>query len=234
MIPKTVHCCWLGGGPRDALSERCRASWAKHASGFAVREWDMRAVEASGVAVPPFVREALAKRKWAFAADWVRFLALYLEGGVYFDYDFELLSPIDDLLSGGPFVAGQWMPDGSVGLEPAIVALEKGSPLAKAMLDHYATAAFDGLTTVGEVLAEKAKAEGGGERDGLRVLSPKVFSPIDVRGVCHRTDETRGIHHYAMSWAPPGRRIAKWLAWHGMRGLVEALLSVWRKWDAFL
>lgn len=218
MISKVIHCCWLSGAAKDPLSAKCRSSWVRFAPDFEIREWDMSAVEASGIALPPFVREALVRRKWAFSADWVRFLALYLEGGVYFDYDFELLAPVDDLLTQGPFVAGQWMPDGSVGMEPAVLALEKGSDIAKAMLDHYATANFDGNTTAGEIM----KALGL----HIRTLPPEVFSPIDVRGVCHRTAETRGIHHYAMSWARAARRIAKWLSWHGMRGLVEAALKV--------
>jgi len=220
VIPRTIHCCWLGGGPKDALSEKCRASWGKFAPGFDIREWGHADIEKTGVAIPPFVSDAMAQRKWAFAADWVRFLALYHEGGVYFDYDFELLKPIDDLVADGPFVAGQRMPDGSVGMEPAVVALEKGSPIAKAMLDHYATAKFDGKTTVGEIMKSLGIQ--------LKTLPPEVFSPIDVRGTCHRTAETRGIHHYAMGWATPSRRIAKWLSWHGMRGIVEGLLTIKR------
>jgi len=218
MIPKFIHCCWLGGAAKDPLSAKCRASWERFAPDFEIREWIMRAVEASGIAVPPFVREALARRKWAFAADWVRFLALYLEGGVYFDYDFELLAPVDDLLAQGPFVAGQWMPDGSIGMEPAVLSLEKGSAVAKAMLDHYASVDFDGNTTVGEIM----KALGL----HVRTLPPEVLSPIDVRGVCRRTSETRGIHHCAMGWARPARRIAKWLSWHGMRGAVDLWLRI--------
>jgi len=220
-IPRVIHCCWLGGGPKDALAKRCRASWLRFASDFVLREWDVAAVERTGVAVPPFFRDAMAAHKWAFAADWVRFLALYREGGLYFDYDFELVAPIDDLLADGPFVAGQWTPDGSVAMEPAIMALERGSPVARSMLDYYRTAAFDATTTVGEILAGRLSEVSEGRP---RVLAPEFLSPIDVRGRCHRTDRTRGIHHYAMSWATPRRQFARWLAWHGLRGPVEWLL----------
>jgi len=219
MIPKTIHCCWLGDAPKDALARKCRASWERFAPDCKIREWGPADIEKTGLAVPPYVRKALANRKWAFAADWVRFLALYLEGGAYFDYDFELLAPIDDWLAAGPSVAGQWMPDGSIGMEPAVIVLEKGSPVAKAMLDHYASIIFDGKTTVGEIMRSLGLQ--------LRTLPPEVFSPIDMRGICHRTSEIRGIHHYAMSWATPGRRLARWLSWHGLRGIVE--LALWLK-----
>lgn len=215
MIPKIIHCCWFGG-PKTKLALKCRQSWERFAPDFEIREWN--AVEKLQDAVPPFVKEAMAQGKWAFAADWMRFEALYREGGVYLDYDLELIRPIDDLVEGGEFVNAHWLTDGASGIEASALALEKGSPIAKAMLDYYQTAAFDGQTTVGEILASLS--------DDLRVLPPEVLSPIDSRGVCHRTDATRGIHHYAMSWATPSRKVAKWLSWHGMRGLVELMLRV--------
>jgi len=199
------------GGPKTKLAEKCRRSWERFAPDFEVKEWDSVGVEA-----PPFVKEAMAQKKWAFVADWMRFVALYREGGVYLDYDLELAKPIDDLVAGGEFVNAHWLLDGTSGIEAAVIALEKGSSIAKAMLDYYETAAFDGRTTVGEILASLTSH--------LRVLPPEVFSPIDVKGVCHRTEATRGIHHYAMSWATPSRKIAKWLSWHGMRGVVDFIL----------
>lgn len=173
------------------------------------------------VEVPPFVKRAIADGKWAFAADWARFLALEREGGFYLDYDVELVSSLDPLRERGPFVAGQWMPNGSVGLEPAVLALEKGSPIAEMMLAHYATAVFDGKTTAGERLMSI-------KPEGLMVLPPEVMCPIDIEGRLHRTERTVGIHWYAMSWASPQRKLARWLSWHGCRGLVDALVSIRR------
>jgi len=214
VIPKTIHCCWFGG-PKTKLAEKCRRSWEKFAPDWEIREWStvegLRDLPGYG-----FFEKAIAAKKWAFAADWMRFVALYREGGVYLDYDLELAKPIDDLVAGGEFVNAHWLLDGTSGIEAAVIALEKGSPIAKAMLDYYETAAFDGRTTVGEILASLTIQ--------LRVLPPEVFSPIDVKGVCHQTSETRGIHHYAMSWATPSRKIAKWLSWHGMRGVVDFIL----------
>ena len=30
MIPKTIHYCWFGRGPKTPLGERCIASWRRH------------------------------------------------------------------------------------------------------------------------------------------------------------------------------------------------------------
>ena len=56
-------------------------------------------------------------------------------------------------------------------------------------------------------------------------MTPKhIF--IDIDGTLHSTAATRGIHRYAMSWATPTRRLARWLSWHGMRRAVDALLRL--------
>lgn len=225
MIPKIIHCCWLSGEAKDKLAQKCRASWEKFAPGWEIREWNL---ENLGVGdrcsctkdeIPSFVWKAVEARKWAFAADWVRFAALKTCGGVYFDYDFELVKPIEELPE-GEWCAGQWLPNGHVAPEPAAIALETGSPIAGAMLKHYEMSVFDDRTTVGEILAGLQEAR------NLKILDPEVMSPIGVDGKLHRTDRTVGIHWYAMSWASPKRKIAKWLSWHGLRPVVDFLLKL--------
>ena len=219
VIPKIIHCCWLSGGPKSELAEKCLASWRKFAPGWEVREWNLSNL--SGLSsMPAFCRDAIAARKWAFAADWVRFAALQECGGVYFDYDFELVQSID-ALPGGAWCAGQRLPNGRVAPEPAAIALEKGSMIARAMIDYYATAEFNDKVTVGEIL-ERIRDRGS----GIRVLDPEVMSPIGVDGKMHRTEKTIGIHWYAMSWASPKQKILQWLSWHGFRPAIDALLKV--------
>ena len=63
--------------------------------------------------------------------------------------------------------------------------------------------------------------------EGLAVLAPEVLSAIDMKGHVHETEATLGIHHYALSWGGPKRKILQWLSWHGFRWLVD--LAVWLK-----
>ena len=217
-MTRRIHCCWFSGEEKTRLARKCRASWVLFAPGWEIVEWDLAAAEAFGADVPPFFREAVRRRRWAFAADWLRFKALHEQGGVYFDYDLELVAPLEGVAS-GEWCAGQFTRTGGVGYEPgAGLALERGSPVARAMLEHYARADYDESLTAGERMA----AVLGGER--LARLPPEAMSPIDPDGRLHRTAATRGIHHYAMSWASPRRRLARWLNWHGCRAVVEALL----------
>ena len=212
----TIHCCWFGDGPKDALSGRCRESWARFAPDCDVREWNRDAL----VGAPAFVQDALRARKWAFAADWLRFKALHDCGGLYLDYDVELLAPLPDF--GANWVAGQASADGGTAPEPAVLALEKGSPIARAMLDYYETAPFDLSQTVGDVMRRLGLVE------RISVLPPEVFCPIGLDGRMVRMAQTVGVHRCAMRWAGWRRRVARWLNWHGMRPLVDFILRLRR------
>lgn len=237
MIPKIIHCFWAGG-PKTKLAENCLASWRKYAPGWEIVEWNLETRKGppqepphesvrllrSGFPSPlgsdaRFLIGAVKNKKWAFVADWARFAALEREGGLYLDFDVELVKPIDEL-PGGEWVSGEWTASGGVIANPGSgIALEKGSPIARAMLDYYATAEFTDKVTVGEIM------EGIGDRGlGVRVLDPEVMSPIGVDGKMHRTEKTVGIHWYAMSWASPKQKILQWMSWHGMRPLINAML----------
>ncbi len=72
-VPRIIHCCWFGGGPKPALAKRCRESWRRFAPGWEVREWND-----AGPDAPEFVRQAANARKWAFVSDWMRFKVLHL------------------------------------------------------------------------------------------------------------------------------------------------------------
>lgn len=51
-----------------------------------------------------YVSEAYDAKQWAFVSDYARFDILYRYGGLYFDTDVEVIKPIDDILSRGPFM----------------------------------------------------------------------------------------------------------------------------------
>ena len=226
MIPKVIHCCWFGG-PKPKLAEKCLASWRRFAPDWTVREWTLddvrRAADDGEIApVPPFVEDAVKARKWAFAADWLRFAVLYAGGGAYFDTDVELVAPFS---VDGEFVAGERIPGGGEAICACVLALEKGSPAAKAMLEHYGSERFDMRRTVGERFRDVLGSSG----ITLPVSPPEVFCPIDVDGTLRRTGRTVGIHRCAMSWCPWRRRLARWLSWHGMRGAIDLALRIREK-----
>ena len=95
MIPKIIHYTWFSGEEMPPIVKDCIASWKRVMPDYEYRLWDMEAIMDLD---SEFLKEALAVKKWAYAADYVRLYALYQEGGIYLDTDVELLKPLDDFL----------------------------------------------------------------------------------------------------------------------------------------
>lgn len=88
MIPKIIHYCWFGGGSKSLFIENCISSWKKYLPDYRIRCWSEKDLDIDSV---PFIKQAYELGKWAFVADYVRFIALYEEGGIYMDTDVKVL-----------------------------------------------------------------------------------------------------------------------------------------------
>lgn len=78
MIPKTIHLCWFSNDPYPVEIKACINSWKRILPDFSIKKWSYEDAMAIGC---DFINEALENKKWAFAADAVRFYAVYKEGG---------------------------------------------------------------------------------------------------------------------------------------------------------
>lgn len=221
MDKKIIHCFWAGG-PKTKLAEKCRASWRRYAPGWEIREWnETTAQELAKLPGYRFFEYAIECGKWSAASDWLRMAALYREGGLYLDFDHELVSPIEGLPE-GEWVASEFTISG--GTEPAAGAglkLNAQSPLAGRMLEEYEKMPIEEIDEMMPWIVGKMKDW------PIRVLEPEVMSPIDTHGVSHRNAKTIGIHHYAMSWSSKRRKLARWLNWHKLGFVVDFVLR-WR------
>lgn len=94
-IPKVIHFCWLSGEPYPLKIRRCMDTWKRVMPDYQLKLWT---TENFDVASVPYVKEAYERRKWAFAADYIRMYALYTEGGIYLDSDVKVLKRFDDFL----------------------------------------------------------------------------------------------------------------------------------------
>ena len=130
MIPKQIHLCWLSGDPYPAKIEKCLASWKKFLPDYEVILWDTKRFDLESV---PWVKQAFEAKKYAFAADYIRFYALYNYGGIYLDSDVEVLRSFDPLLE-LPYFAGA---ETSGTIEAAVLGAEKGCDWIKQCLDYY-------------------------------------------------------------------------------------------------
>lgn len=155
-IPKVIHWCWLSGEPVPPFLRACMESWKRQLPDYRLRCWTQADFDVDSV---PWVAQAVARRKWAFAADYIRLYALYTEGGIYLDSDVEVLRPFDRLLrydffSGAEFgslhykyidvpVDKEGIPydrDAFVpvyGIQAAIMGAAKGNSFIRECMDFY-------------------------------------------------------------------------------------------------
>ena len=84
MIPKIIHYCWFGRNPKPEGVQKCIASWKKYLPDYEIREWNE---ENFDIHINKYCEQAYNNRKWAFVSDVARVMALYHEGGIYFDTD---------------------------------------------------------------------------------------------------------------------------------------------------
>lgn len=185
MIPKIIHYSWFSGDPYPEWIEKCINTWKGKLEGYEFILWDMARLEEEIDA--PFVKEAISKRKWAFAADYTRLYAIYKYGGIWFDTDVELFKSLDDVLDCEMFIGKESWPDENreVYLTSHCMGAIPAHPFIKECLDYYKDRHFilkneDGSesfdeTTISFMQSEKA-LKYGLDRNEFHKDRPQILS----------------------------------------------------------
>ena len=212
----------MSGDPYPPKIAKCLNSWKKYLPDYEIVLWDTNRFDLNSSI---WVKQAYENKKYAFAADYIRFFALYHYGGIYLDSDVEVLKPFDDLLDLPYFVGAE-----KVGTpEAAIMGAEKGCDWIKQCLDYYENRSFikeDGcldIRKLPEIMNEEIqklkpiRILSLDESKQIRTLdfskevlifndvyfSPKVFDSREVE----LTPYTYAIHHYQNSWFSPKAKV---------------------------
>ena len=82
MIPKIIHYCWFGGGPKPKSVEKCIRSWKKYCSDYEIIEWNEDNFDISSS--PLYAKQAYAAKKWAFVSDYARLKVVFEHGNYLF------------------------------------------------------------------------------------------------------------------------------------------------------
>lgn len=136
MIPKKIHYCWFGMGPKPPVFEKCYQSWKKYAPDYEIIEWNEDNFDISRF---PFAQQAYDSKKYAFVSDIARLSVIYDHGGVYLDTDVELLAPLDVFLNNECFFFFQNVLNVATGLGFGSVA---GHGALAHLLEDYADRSF--------------------------------------------------------------------------------------------
>ncbi len=200
-IPKIVHYCWLSGDPYPELVQRCMQSWKEKLPDYELVLWDMSRFDISSV---PWVEQACAAKKWAFAADYIRLYALYNYGGIYLDSDVEVLKSFNDLLDRECFFGREHTPDrieNQDSIEAATFGAEKNLQFLKSVMAFYESHdfceknGFLNTTTLPTVMARVLRD------NPLEIFPMDYFSPKNTRTLAlEMTKNTYSIHHFNGSW----------------------------------
>lgn len=222
MIPKIIHLCWLSHDKYPAKIAYCINTWKRVLPDYKIILWDTQKFDLESSI---WVKQAFEKKKYAFAADYIRFFALYNYGGIYLDSDVEVLKSFNDLLD-LPYFMGA---EKAGTIEAAIMGAEKGQDWTKVCLDYYKDRNFINsdntldIRKVPEIMVEEIKKlkpihhislnETIKIRDmnfqkEVLVLPDDFFSPkiFDSRKILV-TPNTYAIHHYQNSWFSPKAKI---------------------------
>ena len=228
MIPKKIHYCWFGRGPKDKLFEKCYKSWQKYFPDWEIIEWNEDNFD---VDFCEYTKRAYELGKYAFVSDVARLKAVYDEGGIYFDTDVEVIKLFSkDILKKGYFAEEE---DGLINtglgfaakegdkavkmllnsyknlksLETTLVPLMKKRNLDD-LIEKFHSADKDDIYAIPCPLLNSAAlmAKGYDIKDGaclenVPVYGPEYFCGYDLKNHHYMiTDKTFSVHHYAASW----------------------------------
>jgi len=212
MIPKKIHFCWLSNDPYPPKIQHCIDSWKGKLPDYEIIKWDLNRFPLDKCI---WVKEAFEAKKYAFAADYIRFYALYTEGGVYLDSDVEVLKSFNELLDLPYFLGHENV---SNKIEAAAMGSEPNSSWVKDCLNYYENKHFIGSPeheegkALPEVMQEiflskygitdiNSPAEFSHLNYTIQVLPKSFFSPKSyATQKINTTDQTFCIHHFASSW----------------------------------
>lgn len=216
MIPKIIHYCWLSGEPVPAKLQRYMDSWKKKLPDYEFMLWDKSRFDINSCR---WVKQAYEQRKYAFAADYIRFYALYHYGGIYLDMDVQVLKSYNPFLELHTMVGYE---DRSSLLEVATFGAEKGLSWLRSIMEYYENNDFiydsDAIdkilcpTLVTKVLKQQGYQMVNVQSlsEAVKVSENKLLIPVFpcdyfcpkgwISQLTNITDKTYSIHHYSGSW----------------------------------
>ncbi|MCO8114359.1 polysaccharide biosynthesis protein [Acinetobacter lwoffii] len=198
-IPKILHFCWFGGNPYTPLMEKCMKSWETQLPDWEIKKWDESNIPPN----IPYLKYALDQKLYAFAADFMRFYALYEFGGVYLDTDVEIVQNFESLRQYDAFAASENSEE--LHINGAVLGGKPQALFFKALIDYYIQADVITFQTIPKVITKIYLAQ----PELLTILPYTSFYPYNpydpnqlVKQLmyCDIQENTYAIHHWHKTW----------------------------------
>ncbi|EBJ1203155.1 polysaccharide biosynthesis protein, partial [Salmonella enterica] len=201
MIPKIIHYCWFGQKPKPALVKKCMSTWQKILPDWEVIEWN----ENNSPISVPYVSQAINDKRYAFAADYVRFYALKTVGGVYLDTDIELIKELSPLLANKFFIGRE----SEQYINAAVMGSEKEGRIVTLILDELKSRTGKNFESIPKIITDTLKKNDSLDIDE-KIYDIDFFYPYNpfdnMRNEIKQlffsdiTANTYAIHHWQQSW----------------------------------
>lgn len=199
-IPKIIHYCWFGGQEFPPLVQKCMGTWDIYLKDWHIMRWDETNIPND----VPFLNYALEQKLYAFAADFMRFYALYHYGGIYLDTDMEIIKDLSPLLEyKTAFVASEAI--NKICPAAGVVGGNLHHVFFKMAMREYTSSKYHIFQPIPKVIAKLYEQE----PDSLIILPAEYFYPYNpydetqkVKQLmfCDITPNTYAIHHWHKSW----------------------------------
>lgn len=209
MIPKIIHFCWLSEEEYPVKIQSCIETWKKIMPDYEFKLWDRQAFDIEKLS---WTRQAYDKKKYAYAADYIRFYALYNYGGIYLDSDVEVLRRFDDLLDQDFFFGYEYTGNP----EAAVVGAKKELKWIKCCMEWYENKDYNDYVKLNKcIIAPLILQKGFEDTYHIKLLDDNkfhkyhngsiypfvYFSPKNgFSGEILKNENTYTIHHFNSSW----------------------------------
>lgn len=181
MIPKIIHYCWLSNDPIPKKLQLCMNTWKEVLPDYKWMKWDLNTFDIDSIL---WTRQAYDKKKYAFAADYIRLYAIEKFGGIYLDMDVMVKKSFDAFLDYDFFTFVEYYPDAfahantsniidseghrlsdgaiPLGLQAAVLGGVCNNPIVRSLCSYYENTPF-------------IKQDGSLQTD---VIAPSIYSSI--------------------------------------------------------
>lgn len=221
MIPKTIHYCWFGKGPKNELIQKCIESWKTTCPDFSIVEWNE---ENFDIHSNPFTERMYSEKKWAFVADYARLKILEEHGGFYLDTDMLMLQSLSPLTTHACVLGEEAkgiISAGMIGAEPHNLFIAT----CKAYYDDNASR----VITIPRALSFVFKNYPN--KASLTVYPPETFYPFDAEHIKEYRGQNLGnnvigVHLWNYSWGHPLNKFFKRIGIYTLGKKITELLGI--------
>lgn len=223
MIPKIIHYCWFGKGPKSPLILKCIESWKIHLPDYEIKEWNEDNFDVNS---HPYTKNAYNSKKWAFITDYVRLKVLQEAGGIYLDTDMYILKSFNDFLD-YDLVLGK---EDGLHISAGMIGAGIENDYIKDLLEKYNS--LKERETIPRIMTEifnKNIEKYETQNMKIKIFDPIYFYPFTADNINkfnykNAPSESYAVHLWNYSWGNPVNKFIKKIGLHKqLKKLTERL-----------